>query len=651
MFTMTAQAISLPLHGPRDLPGLRDGRGNLRLLLICILICTGCSAPRPEPAATAHARHLVLITIDTLRADRVGAYGYARARTPRIDALAARGVRFEHAFAAAPITLPSHASLMTGRYPPGHGARHNGIRVDSAVPTLAKTLSAAGFATGAFVSAFPLDRRFGLNAGFAEYSDRMPRGARGRLENERPGRDAVDDALAWFRTTKSAGPRTFLWVHLFEPHAPYGQAGSGRPVADRYDDEVAESDVQIGRILDALGPDAASSVIVVASDHGEAFGEHGEVSHSLFVYDTTLRVPLVVAGPGVPARTVGTPVSLVDVAPTVLPLLGLTRFDSDGVDLSGTFFGVNLPARDLYAESFAPLLDFGWSPLRSLRSDGFKYIDAPRAELYDTTRDPGELQDLSAADPPRTAGLRDKVERYSPATLDVAACPSTAMRSAACRRSATPRGVAAARPVRDPIPRIVEPLPPACPRSSPASCRGRRSKRRCAGILENDPKNPQANLRLGYVLIDSNRCVEAIPFLKTAITAHVPTADAHLGLGRCQAAARRPGEVYVTLLDAQRVEPDNPVVFANMGIVLSDMGRHADSIKAFQRALTLDPDFHEARFNLARAYARAGQRADAAREAQDLLTRLPAGAPQRAEVQRLLDAWLSLSGSVMLHKG
>jgi tetratricopeptide (TPR) repeat protein len=157
-------------------------------------------------------------------------------------------------------------------------------------------------------------------------------------------------------------------------------------------------------------------------------------------------------------------------------------------------------------------------------------------------------------------------------------------------------------------------------------------------IIEDDPNNPQANLRLGYVLIDSNRCAEAIPFLKTAITAHVPTADAHLGLGRCQAAARRPGEVYVTLLEAQRVEPDNPVVFANMGIVLSEMGRHADSIKAFQRALTLDPDFHEARFNLARAYARAGQRADAAREAQDLLIRLPAGAPQRAEVQRLLDA-------------
>ncbi len=638
MFTMntrTVKAFPALLRGLRDLPDLRDG-GRVVLLLS---LCAGCTAPPPERAAAAQARHLVLITIDTLRADRVGAYGYERARTPRIDALAARGVRFDHAYAAAPITLPSHASLMTGRYPPGHGARHNGIRVDAAVPSLAKTLSGAGFTTGAFVSAFPLDRRFGLNAGFAEYSDRMPRGARGRLENERPGRKTVDDAVAWLATARGSGRRVFLWVHLFEPHAPYGQAGSGRPVAARYDDEIAESDVQVGRVLDALGPDAASAVIVVASDHGEAFGEHGEISHSLFVYDTTLRVPLVIAGPGVPARSVGAPVSLVDVAPTVLPLLGLARFDSDGVDLARAFGGAELPARDLYAESFAPLLDFGWSPLRSLRANGFKYIDAPRAELYDTARDPGETADLSASDVPRTAGLRDRVGRYSPATLE-------SDRSAPVDRDALGRlqalGYASsggrAQEGTRPDPKDRRAIAARLSEVFSGELEGPALEAALRRILADDPKNPQANLRLGYVLIESNRCAEAIPFLKTAIAAHVPTADAHLGLGRCQAAAGRSGEEYVTLLDAERAEPDNPVVFANIGIVLSDMGRHADSITAFQRALTLDPDFHEARFNLARAYARAGQRADAAREAQDLLTRLPAGAPQRAEVQRLLDA-------------
>jgi arylsulfatase A-like enzyme/cytochrome c-type biogenesis protein CcmH/NrfG len=614
---------------------LRDG---CRITLL-LLMCGGCTAPPPPPAAPGHVRHLVLITIDTLRADRVGAYGYARARTPHIDGLAARGVLFEHAYATAPITLPSHGSLMTGRYPPGHWARHNGIRIDSGVPTLAKALSAAGFATGAFVSAFPLDRRFGLDAGFAAYSDRMPRGARGRLENERPGRDAVNDALAWLTATRAGAGRLFLWVHLFEPHAPYGQPGSGRPVAERYDDEIAESDAQVGRVLDALGPDASSTLIVVASDHGEAFGEHGEVSHSLFVYDTTLRVPLVIAGPGVPARTVGSPVSLVDVAPTVLLLLGLAPFDSDGVDLSRTFSGADLPARDLYAESFAPLLDFGWSPLRALRAQGFKYIDAPRAELYDTTRDTSEARDLSTSDGRRAAELRDRLSRYSTPTLEPDRL-ATLDREALGRlqalgyASGSGRGSASARP--DPKDRRA--IAARLAEVISGELEGEALERALRKILDDDPKNPQANLRLGYVLLESNRCVAAVPFLKAAIAARMPTADAHLGLAQCQSAARRPGEVYVTLLEAERVEPDNPVVFANMGIVLSDMERHADAITALQRALSLDPDFHEARFNLARVYARAGQRSDAAREARDLLTRLPANARQRSEVQRLLDA-------------
>ena len=576
--------------------------GACRIALL-LLIYSGCAAPAPEPPPASRARHLVLITIDTLRADRVGAYGYARARTPRIDGLAARGVRFEHAYATAPITLPSHASLMTGRYPPGHGSRHNGMRVDAAVPALATVLSAAGFATGGFVSAFPLDRRFGLNAGFATYGDRMPRGTRGRLENERPGRDTVDEALAWLTPTLTAsranGGRLFLWVHLFEPHAPYGQPGSGRSVADRYDDEIAESDAQIGRILDALGQDAASSVIVVAADHGEAFGEHGEISHSLFVYDTTLRVPLVIAGPGVPTRTVGSAVSLVDVAPTVLPLLGLARLDSDGVDLAPTFTGADAPARDLYAESWAPLLDFGWSPLRSLRSQGFKYIEAPRAELYETARDPDETRDLAAADPPRAAQLRDRLARYATGPTQAAPVDREALArlQALGYASGSPRSSSGSRP--DPKDR--REIAARLSQVVSGELQGSALEAALRDILSDDATNPQANLRLGYVLLESNRCADAVPFLKAAIAAKVPSADPYLGLALCQAAARRLDEAQATLREGERVEPDNPVVLANLGIVLSDAGKFRDAILSFQRALTLDPDFHEARFNLARA--------------------------------------------------
>ncbi len=232
---------------------------------------TACSADTPRPAAPPPLRHVVLITIDTLRADRVGAYGGA-ARTPALDGLARDGARFDRAYATAPITLTSHASLMTGRYPPGHGGRHNGMQIDLKTPTLAEAFARAGFATGGFVAAFPLDRRFGLIKGFQEYGDKMPRDARGRLTNERPGRAVVDEALAWVASHRSE--RMFLWVHLFEPHSPYGVPGSAGSALSRYDQDVAEADTQVGRLIAGLGFDRGQTLFVVAADHGEAFGEH-----------------------------------------------------------------------------------------------------------------------------------------------------------------------------------------------------------------------------------------------------------------------------------------------------------------------------------------------------------------------------------------
>ncbi|MGE5200118.1 MAG: sulfatase, partial [Rhodospirillaceae bacterium] len=355
----------------------------------------------PATAAPPAFSTVVLITVDTLRADRVGAYGWTAARTPRMDALAARGARFTRAFAAAPITLPSHASLLTGLYPPGHGSRHNGMRMSDRPATLATVFRDRGWATGAFVAAFPLDRRFGLDRGFDRYGDRMPRTDDGRQRDERPGSQVVDEALEWVRTL-GARP-CLLWVHLFEPHAPYepdparGPAGRDAPPSVRYDDEVAAADRAIGRLLSGLGAREASALIVVAGDHGEAFGEHGEIAHSVFLYDTTLRVPLIVAGPGMGAAPAvyGVDVSLVDVVPTILDAAGLPPHDTDGVSLLPLLRGRGLAPRDLYAETFAPLFDFGWSSLRSVRSGPWKFIAAPSPELYDVSSDAGEQHDLS----------------------------------------------------------------------------------------------------------------------------------------------------------------------------------------------------------------------------------------------------------------
>ncbi|MGE0815938.1 MAG: sulfatase-like hydrolase/transferase [Vicinamibacterales bacterium] len=602
-------------------------------------LSAACSGPAPahQSARPAEpARHLVLVTIDTLRADRVGAYGYARARTPVLDGLAAAGLRMDRAFTAAPVTLPSHASLMTGRYPPAHGARHNGIALPPGHPTLATRLKAAGFATGAFVAAFPLDRRFGLAAGFDTYGDRLPRRADGRPADERPGGDVVDEALAWRR---SAGPaRTFLWVHLFEPHAPYGDPRSGRNAADRYDDEVAEADRQVGRLLAGLGADLAQTLVVAAADHGEAFGEHGELGHSLFVYDTTLRVPLVLRGPGVGQAVDARAVSLVDVLPTVLGLLGLPPPPADEID-GRAFAGPAAAAPDaeraLYAETEAPRLDFGWSPLRSIRRGGLKFIEAPTPELYDLASDPGETTNLAArreADAIRLAAALPPAANAVPA----AGLDAGARRRLQSLGYLSGAGPAAGGPAIDPKDRVA--LAARLAEVTSGELSGAALEDALRAILREDPRNPQAQVRLGYALVARQRCAEAIPLFRAAIAAAIPTADAHLGLAGCLAADGNVGEATAVLAAADAVEPGNPVVAANRGTLLSDAGRPDAALEFLERAVDADPDLHQARFALAIALARLGRREDAAREATGLLQRLPAAAPQRGEVQRLIDA-------------
>jgi len=594
-----------------------------------------------------------MVTIDTLRADHVGAYGYAAARTPVLDRLARDGVRFDHAYAAAPITLTSHASLMTGRYPPGHGARHNGMRLDLKTPTLAERFAAAGYATAAFVAAFPLDRRFGLSKGFQTYGDVMPRDGNGHVANERPGRQVVDEALAWLGTHRQQ--RFFLWVHLFEPHAPYGDPSDRRPAIARYDEDIAEADVQVGRLLDGLGDLRAGTLIVAAGDHGEAFGEHGELSHSIFTYDTTLRVPLVVTGAGLaPGTHEEMAVSLVDVAPTVVFLAGLGRFDSDGgvlptereVDRRGSGrFGSLGPGgihRTIYAESFAPLLDFGWSPLRAIRSGDWKFIAAPTPELYDLKDDPGETRNLAATEPARVAEFTRQVDAIAGPTLAAApdlsaAASAKADRETLARLQALGYASGHAGSTRDrPDPKDRREIAARFAQVASGELQGDALERALREILRADPANPQANVRLGYVLLNSGHCADAIPRFSAAIAAHLPSADAHLGRAACEAQAKRPAAAERTLAEAEQVEPDNPVVSANLGLLLSDNGQPAAAIPHLQRALSLDPDLHQARFGLAIAYARTDRRMDAAKEAQELLRRLPPDAPQRPEVARLL---------------
>jgi arylsulfatase A-like enzyme/Flp pilus assembly protein TadD len=610
----------------------------------------GCNGATTSPPATAAARNLVLITVDTLRADHVGGYGYARARTPTLDSLAATGTLFERAYSAAPITLTSHATLMSGRYPPGHGARDNGMHVSAGVPTLATELHARGFRTGAFVAAFPLDHQFGLDRGFDVYSDRLPRGPDGRLANERPGSQVVDEAIAWLGLSTEHGPSTkpgpspkpqapfFAWVHLFEPHAPYGDPSAGRPALERYDDEIAVADGAVGRLIAALAPVRAETLIIVTGDHGEAFGEHGEYAHSIFVYDTTLHVPLIMNGPAVRASArVSDPVTLADVAPTAMHLLGAALRDVDGIDLAAALGGAAIPKRELYAESFAPLVEFGWAPLRSIRSGPWKFIAAPKPELFDIDRDAGEDRNVAAAQPSVTSAFASRASRYADAGLPgtTAPDPLAAERLRALGYSSGSR--------QDdngtrPDPKDRRELAARIAQVTSGELSGAALVSALEGIVRDDPRNGQAHLRLGFARLQAGDCARAEPEFHAAVSGGLPSADLYIGLASCLGQRNDLAGAERALNEAKRLEPDNPAVAANMGILLAARADWPGAIAALSSALRIDPNLHEARFNLALAYAKSGHRAEAAAAARELVTRLPANAPQRPEVERLLKA-------------
>ncbi len=378
--------------------------------MLFAIVGSGCAEARKAPPD-----RVVLVTIDTLRADRVGAYGDERARTPVLDTLAARGVRFETAISPAPLTLPAHASLLTGLDPPRHAVRHNSIhRLGDEIPTLASALSQAGFATAAFVGAVVLERRYGLARGFDHYDDqRMERMSSQTVGYaERSAEHVVVAALRWLET---APPRFFVWLHFYDPHAAYDPpAGFAMAFArDPYRGEIAFVDFQLGRLLDLLRARFGEQGLLVAvtSDHGESLGEHGEARHSYGVYDATQLVPLILYGVGMPVgRVVEAPVRLVDLAPTLLEALGLPPLpDADGRPLQPRIAGREDASRPAYVETFATRYDYGWSALQGLRTDRYKYIRAPRPELYDLSRDPGEREDLAAGLPEVTQELEARL--------------------------------------------------------------------------------------------------------------------------------------------------------------------------------------------------------------------------------------------------
>ena len=380
--------------------------------------------PSGPPAKGAN---VLLVTIDTLRADHVGCYGYARAATPTLDALAAGGARFRTAIAHVPLTGPSHASILTGRTPLGHGMRDNGgFVLPPSVPTAAETFQQAGYRTAAFVSGFPLSSRFGHDRGFGTYDDHLARGNDPRRPAyvERSADRTTDAAMAWLDASKGSKAPFFLWVHYYDPHAPYEPpAAFAASAASPYDGEIAFVDSQIARLLHRVGEGRSTlpTLVLVTADHGESLGEHGEDTHGIFIYDSTLRVPWIVAGVGVPeGRVVDTIARGIDVAPTLLDYAGLGLPGMEGRSLRPAIDGKTLADAPAYAESMHPQLQYGWAPLHAWRTKHFKLIEAPRPELYDLEADGGETRDRSKEDPLRLDAMRGRLREVMATTTPVA---------------------------------------------------------------------------------------------------------------------------------------------------------------------------------------------------------------------------------------
>ena len=376
-----------------------------------------------SPSGMAQSRrappNIILITVDTLRADRLGCYGSKTVATPAMDSLARDGVVFERALAQVPLTFPSHASILTGTYP-----AYTGVQDFTSPPlgpefrTLAQSLKANGYATGAVVSSFVLDRSWGMARGFDFYDDAFS--GKSFLEKdlalvERPAKESVDHAISWLGRARQRP--FFLWLHLYDPHSPYHPPEpfrsqyAGRP----YDGEVASADHELGRLLEWLKGRRlyAGTLIVLVSDHGESLGEHGEKEHGFFIYNSTTHVPLILKPPaGSPVRPGrrAHPVETISLAPTLLEAAGLRDPIQKQFQARGLLTQPPDPEAALaYSETFYPFSSFGWNPLRGLESGRYHYIEAPRAELYDLESDPEEQHNLAGERPAVTAVLKKKL--------------------------------------------------------------------------------------------------------------------------------------------------------------------------------------------------------------------------------------------------
>ena len=610
-------------------PRLRGGRARLALAaallaaaVLAVVVLVRSPAVRREAGLS-----VLLVSIDTLRADALGAYGRPGAQTPWMDRLAAEGVRFETVRAHNVVTLPSHANLLSGRLPTEHGVRDNtGFRFPKDVPTLATLLKERGYRTAAFVSAFVLDSRFGLDRGFDVYDDRLG-GAEARgefLVPERPGERTVAAAAEWLAGA-GAGPR-FLFLHLYEPHFPYEppEPLRARFPADPYQGEVAAADAALAPLLGTLleeGVEKGGWLVVLTSDHGEALGDHGEMTHGIFAYEATLRVPLVLHCPRLLApRVVRAPASHVDLLPTLLDALDLPLPEGlSGRSLWPLAFGGSIAPAPLYFEALSSSLNRGWAPLHGLLDGGLKYVDLPRPELYDLAADPAEATNLAARRPADVERLRGRLGGFRARARGVSRVAEEA--EALERLRALGYVAAAASRAKD---RHTEADDPKNLVEVDARIREVVRLHRagdlegalalCERNVRERPEMPVSYLHLAYLKRGLGDLAGAVAAARRSFELRPLDGEAVSLYAVYLTEAGQPAEaVRVTEPYSGRAEADLDVLTAR-GMALARLGRFAEALAAFEAAREADPSNVLTLVNVGTVHMMAGAR-EAARRA------------------------------------
>ena len=527
--------------------------------------------------------NLLLVTVDTLRTDRVSCYSPKHLQTPQIDSLAARGVLFERAFAHTPMTLPSHVNILVGLVPPAHGVSENSKSVLAAsFLTLAEHLKAQGFATAAFVSSFSLDARWGLNQGFDVYDDAYPaRPAPGLPYSERPAEKTVAAALAWLSNQKG---KWFCWVHLWDPHAPYNppEPYATRFKGDLYSGEVAYVDAALAKLFDWLRASGAvgRTLTVLTGDHAESLGEHGENYHSYFAYDSTLWIPLIIAGPATKPIRIKDYVSHVDIFPTVCEVLEVKPPPGlQGESLVPLMKGRGRKPRPIYFESLDPYLNRGWAPLRGFIFEGQKYLDSPIPELYDLGKDFDEKTNLAAGADlrPFKKRLEDMIKSYGTATP----VALTAVADRASREKLRSLGY-----IAGPVAHVKASYGP-----------------------EDDLKTLlplEQGLERARRLSGAGRIAESVKLLDDIIKARPDFTIAYFRLSEVYESQGLVEDRLRILEQGLRSNPDNYLIMSGYGITLVSSGRWEKGIEVLSQALRLFDQDAEVWNSLGLAYVRTG---------------------------------------------